>query len=71
MLGTKNAKYKLTENEVIMSHTPYKELLSEYSDEFILIAGYGNVIENALSYGLGGISFNYFHTPIYIILYLK
>ena len=44
-------KELITENELILCNTPFKEFASEYKDRYILLTGLGKMSEIAQSYG--------------------
>jgi hypothetical protein len=37
--------FRLTEEQMILCHTPLKNLKREYSDDYLLVSGMGEVLE--------------------------
>jgi len=42
---------EFTKDDIITCHTPLKQLVPKYENEFVLISGFGNVIDVSHSYG--------------------
>jgi hypothetical protein len=51
------SQFKLQETDVILCHTPFKTLVDQYKDKYVLISGsmdipnHQNIIDIALNYG--------------------
>ena len=51
ILSLNDKEVRIEADDIILSHTPIKELAKDYKDEYVIISGIGNILEVALNYG--------------------
>ena len=51
ILGIKEDWMKLREDDMLLCHTPLRELAADYKDKYVIAAGLGNILDISLEYG--------------------